>query len=114
MADARRLRTLWVESVRVVPNLPEDRRLGIVSKEFIKRAPAGGFMYLSSFHTTQPSINWIRSALLGRLSKEVLGEPLIRVSESNRGTGWVARVSELERRVEHIMTELDIQLPVGG
>lgn len=110
MADARRLRTIWVESIRLQPELPEERRYAVVVKEFVKRTPAGGFMYLNSFHSTVPSEAWMKNVLRGRWQGEVLGEPLLSMPErANKGTGLVSRVARLENLVLALMDSLGVK-----
>lgn len=118
--DALRLRALWMESMKLSPELSEERRFSVVKREFTKRGPAGNFFYLGSFKTSTPSSTWIKMALAGRLGygldDPTIGERLLSPAHTGRGTGapFSRRIELLEGRVKVIEVELDTALQLLG
>ena len=114
IADAHRLRTLWVGSFKEHPVLGEEKRLTFVTNEFLRRTPAGGFLYISSF-SKPPSMNWMRHALRGKLGWDlhspVIGDSLLehmRTTNPHGGSRIWQSFHALEARVRSLEDSLGV------
>lgn len=119
IADANRVRGLWVKSLEISPDMSEEERIKHIMKEAVRKTPAGGYMYLESFITADPTERWFNLVLTGRLDQNVHVGPSLLAPKPRAApkgpTGMPGRMDKLEYAVRHIASQLDIDLtPILG
>ena len=105
--DARRIRSLWTESMKEQPDLNLNRRLKDVTSKAVERTPSGNYVHLSSFKSSKPSARWIRNALRGRLDQDITVGPNLlpekKLKMPPTGPMPANMTDDIIRRLDHII-----------
>jgi hypothetical protein len=112
------VRELWNKSMKEQPALAQQKRIEAVTQEIAVKAPSGAYFYLSSFKRTAPTAEWVKAALMGKVSlaksATSFGQSLIAIPNGpGRGNykrkklTMKARLDRLEKAVKALGGKLD-------